>query len=204
MKKQKFYYGFIAILLVAIVSISGCTSDTEYAPPSKVESAPNDGETQPETQTTTTNEPDTPSEPPKTQTFNVGDTATDNELKVTVNNIKFVSKIDEKENEFMIAEASTGKEYAVVDITVENVLSDKTQTISTMMVTTILDQDGYNYDIDFEGLTALDKSFKDGEILPGMKKRGELAYLIPSDTTDLKFIYKFDLVTGTTAVFDIK
>ena len=47
-------------------------------------------------------------------------------------------------------------------------------------------------------------SFKDGEILPGMKKRGELAYLVPSDATDLKFLYQFDLFTGTTAVFDIK
>ena len=200
MEKQKIWFGFVAILLVAVVLISGCTSDTEYTPPSKTESTPSSGETPSETPTTTPSEP----EPPKTQIFNVGDTATDDELKVTVNNVKFVSKIDEKDNEFLVAEAPSGKQYAVVDITIENVLSDKTQSVSTMMETTILDQDGYNYDLDFEGLTALDKSFKDGEILPGMKKRGELAYLVPSDATDLKFIYKFDLFTGTTAVFDIK
>ena len=200
MEKQKIWFGFVVILLVAVVLISGCTSDTEYTPPSKVESTPSSEETPSETPTTTPSE----SEPPKTQTFNVGDTATDNELKVTVNNVKFVSKIDEKDNEFLVAEALSGKQYVVVDITIENVLSDKTQSVSTMMETTILDQDGYNYDLDFEGLIALDKSFKDGEILPGMKKRGELAYLVPSDATDLKFIYKFDLFTGTTAVFDIK
>ena len=94
MEKQKIWFGFVAILLVAVVLISGCTSDTEYTPPSKAESTPSGGETPSETKT----QP----EPPKTQTFNVGDTATDNELKVTVNNVKFVSKIDEKDNEFWL------------------------------------------------------------------------------------------------------
>ena len=117
---------------------------------------------------------------------------------------EFCEKIDQQDNEFLIAEAPSGKQYAIVDLTIENVLTDKTQSVSTMMETTISDDEGYNYDLDFEGLTALDKSFKDGEILPGMKKRGELAYLVPRDATDLKFIYKFDLFTGTTAVFDIK
>ena len=50
----------------------------------------------------------------------------------------------------------------------------------------------------------MDKSFQDGEILPGMKKRGEIPFLVPSDATDLKFIYKFDMFGGTSAVFDIK
>jgi len=200
MEKQKFYFGFISLLLISVFIISGCTSDTEYTPPAKVESTQSATETPSETQEIVTSEP----EPLKTQTFNIGDTATDSELEVTINNVKFVSKIDEQDNEFLVAEAPSGKQYAIVDLTVENVLSDKTQTVSTMMETTILDQEGYNYDLDFEAFVALDKSFKDGEILPGMKKRGEIAYLVPSDATDLKFIYKFDMLTGTTAVFDIK
>jgi len=201
---KQFYLGLVALLLIAVIAISGCTSDTEYTPPSKVESTPSEAKTPSEPQEVVPSEPEAEPEPPKTQTFNTGDTATDNELKVTVNSVKFVSKIDQKDNEFLIAEAPSGKQYAIVDLTIENILSDKTQSVSTMMETTILDQDGYNYDLDFEGLIALDKSFKDGEILPNMKKRGELAYLVPSDATDLKFIYKFDLFTGTTAVFDIK
>ncbi len=51
---------------------------------------------------------------------------------------------------------------------------------------------------------ALDKAFKDGEILPGMKKRGELVYEVPMSAEDLTFAYKFDLFGGTTALFDIK
>ena len=41
----------------------------------------------------------------------------------------------------------------------------------------VIDQDGYNYEVDFEGVMVLDKSFQDGEILPGMKKRGEFHFL---------------------------
>jgi len=201
---KKFNLGLIVFLLIAIVAISGCSSDTEYTPPSKAESTPSEAKTPSEPQEVAPPEQEVEPEPPKTQTFKTGDTATDDELKVTVNSVNFVSKIDQKDNEFLIAEAPSGKQYAIIDLTVENILTDKTQSVSTMMETTILDQDGYNYDLDFEGLTALDKSFKDGEILPGMKKRGELAYLVPSDATDLKYIYKFDLFTGTTAVFDIK
>ncbi len=204
MENQKFYFGLVALLLVAVVLMSGCTSDTEYNPPSKVESSPNGAELPSENETIAPPEPELPPEQPKTETFNVGDTATDNELKVTVNNVRFVSKIDEQDNEFLVAEAPSGKEYAVVDLTVENILPDKTQIISTLGATTITDQEGYNYDLDFEGLVALDKSFKDGEVLPGMKKRGEIAYLVPSDATDLKYMYKFDLFSGTTAIFDIK
>lgn len=204
MKNQMTRLCFVAILFVAIILASGCTSDTEYTPPSKVESTPSGGETLSETPTATQSEPETQPEQTKTQVFNVGDTVTDDELKVTVNDVKFVSKIDEQNNEFLVAEAPSDKQYAVIDITVENIVSDKTQTVSTLVATTLLDQDGYNYNIDFEGHVALDKSFKDGEILPGMKKRGKIAYLVPSDASDLKFIYKFDIFAGTTAVFDIK
>lgn len=189
MKFYKEKYCSVVFLLIAIILVSGCTSDTEYTPPSKVESTLSDV---------------TQKETPKTQIFNIGDTTTDNQLKITLNDVTFVSKIDEQNNQYLVAEAQSGKQYAVVDITIENILSNQTQTISTMLSTSILDQDGYEYKIDFEGLIALDKSFKDGEILPGMKKRGRIAYIIPNDTTDLKFVFKFDVLSGTTAVFDIK
>lgn len=180
----------LLILYSILLLLVGCSSDKEYAPPSKVES-----DTQIKTATVSE---------PKTKIFNIGESATDNELKVTLNNVKFVSKIDEKNNEFLIANAPSTKQYVIIDLTVENILTDKTQTISTLVESQIVDQDGYAYDSDFNGMTSLDKSFKDGEILPGMKKRGELAYLVSVNVTDLKFIYKFDLFTGTAAVFDIK
>jgi hypothetical protein len=136
--------------------------------------------------------------------FNIGDTATDDELKITVNNVRFTTKIDEVDNEYLVAEASSGKQYVIVDITVENILSNKTQSISTSLETEVIDSEGYTYDSNFNGEMALDKAFKDGDILPGMKKRGELVYEVPMSAEDLTFAYKFDLFGGTTALFDIK
>jgi len=178
----------IVILLIATILVSGCTSDTKYTPPTKVDSTPIVKQT----------------EAPKTQTLKIGDIATDEQIKVTLNKVSFVSKIDELNNQYLAAEAQSGKQYAIIDITIENVLTDKTQTISTLLSTSIVDQDGYESKIDFTGFTALDKSFKDGEILPGMKKSGRLAYLVPNNATNLKFIFKFDIMNGKTAVFDIK
>ena len=194
--------GLIAILIVSVVLISGCTSDRTYEQPSKVTeptTTPTQEETTPSEIPTTTQE----EQKPKVQTFNVGETATDGELKVTVNNVRYTTKIDEQNNEFLVAEASPGKQYVIVDITVENILPDKTQTISTMMSTEIIDSEGYTYNLDFTGLTALDKAFKDGDLLPGMKKRGELAYEVPTSAKGLKFAYKFDLL-GTTALFNLE
>lgn len=191
---KKFINGIAIVTLIIIIFFSiGCTSDTEYNPPSKVE-----------TTSTVEEEQETPTEAPKIQIFNVGDTTTDDELKITVNNVRFTTKIDELNNEFLVAKAQSGKQYVIIDITIENILPDQTQAISTFGLTSVIDQDGYEYTLDFEGLVALDKSFKDGEVLPGMKKRGEVVYLVPNDVTDLKFRYKFDLFTGTTVIFDIK
>jgi hypothetical protein len=195
---KKFINGIAIVTLIIIIFFSiGCTSDTEYNPPSKVETT----STVEEEQETPT---ETPTEAPKIQIFNVGDTTTDDELKITVNNVRFTTKIDELNNEFLVAKAQSGKQYVIIDITIENILPDQTQAISTFGLTSVIDQDGYEYTLDFEGLVALDKSFKDGEVLPGMKKRGEVVYLVPNDVTDLKFRYKFDLFTGTTVIFDIK
>ena len=192
--KKIMNYIMVFSIIGAIFLSIGCTTDTEYNPPSKVDTPPSVKE----------QEYETPTESQKTQIFNIGETATDDELKITLNNVRFVTQINEQNNEYLIAKAQSGKQYAIIDMTIENVLSDTTQTISTLMSTSIIDQDGYEYTIDFEGLVALDKSFKDGEILPGMKKRGEIAYLVPDDATDLKFMYKFDLITGTTVIFDVK
>lgn len=195
---KKFINGIAIVTLIIIIFFSiGCTSDTEYNPPSKVETT----STVEEEQETPT---ETRTEAPKIQIFNVGDTTTDDELKITVNNVRFTTKIDEQNNEFLVAKAQSGKQYVIIDITIENILPDQTQAISTLGLTSVIDQDGYEYTLDFEGLVALDKSFKDGEVLPGMKKRGEVVYLVPNDATDLKFRYKFDLFTGTTVIFDIK
>ncbi len=48
------------------------------------------------------------------------------------------------------------------------------------------------------------KQYQDGENLPTMKKRGQIAFLVPEEVTELKLIYKFDMFTGTSAIFKVK
>ena len=71
MKNQMTRLCFVTILLVAIILASGCTSDNEYTPPSKVESTPSGGETLSETPTATQSEPETQPEQTKTQVLYV-------------------------------------------------------------------------------------------------------------------------------------
>ena len=197
-KKHIKSYIIIVTSIIFIFFTVGCTSDTEYKPPSEVETT---SDTQ---EKTTSNTEEKPTESPTIHIFNIGDTATDDELKITVNNVRFTTKIDEVDNEYLVAEASSGNQFVIIDITIENILPDKTQSSSTSFGTEVIDFDGYTYDQDFDGQCALDKAFDDGDILPGMKKRGELVYEVPISTDDLKFAYKFEMFGGTTALFDIK
>jgi len=206
----------IVFFLSSIFLLYSCKSDRPYVPPVKVESNPItkvSTPTQAEAQNASLNIkplsqeielPQTEEKKPVKTTFNIGETATDGELNITLNNVKFVSEINEKNNQFMTAKAQPNKEYAVLDITIENTLPDKTQNVSSMLSMELNDQDGYNYSTDFKASTALDKSFKEGEILPGMKRRGEIAFEVPKDVKELNFIYKFDAFAGTSAIFKVK
>lgn len=207
MNKEKIKgYIIIVISIFFIFFTVGCTSDTEYNPPSEVENTSDiEEETTSNTEEKTTENPtENPTESPTVHIFNIGDTATDDELKITVNDVRFTTKIDEVDNEYLVAEASSGNQFVIIDITIENILPDKTQSSGTSYGTEVIDIDGYTYDQDFDGQCALDKAFDDGDILPGMKKRGELVYEVPISTDDLKFVYKFEMFGDTTALFDIK
>lgn len=197
------YAGILYAFMFLVVMISGCTSDTPYQAPAKVETAPvqNVVNTPAPTLNVDSTQQTIKQEIPKIRTFKIGDTATDDQLKVTLNSIRYAQKIDEQNNEFLVAVAPEGKTYAIVDITIENMLADKTQSISSILETEIVDAEGYSYGLDFAGYTALSQQFKDGDILPGMKRRGKWAYLVPSNAAGQKFIFKFDAFTGTAAVF---
>ena len=189
--KTKAWFVLAIFLLIAIVLLSGCVFDNNSVLSSKFDSVPN-------------NEKNiSQSESSKNQTFNVGESATDNEIKVTLTEINFVSKIDEKNPDFLIDKIPPGKQYIIIDLVIENILSDKTQVISILSHINLIDQERNKYNIDFNGLNALNKKFKDGGILPGMKKSGGLVYLVPIEATGLKLIYPFDSFTKSSAVFNI-
>lgn len=181
--------GAIGLTLLVMGSLSACSGSKPYDAPQKV--------------TGSDSAQDEVAAPAVTE-FNVGDTATDHEINVSVESVRFADTIDEKGNQFMVANAPEGKEFVIVDLVVENMLADKTQNVSSLTQMQVQDQDGYSYTPDFEALTSLDKAFKDGELLPGSKKRGEVGFVVPKSAGGLKFVYKFKVFGGTSAVFKVK
>ena len=210
----------VSLLLVMIVLFSGClccttkneyeqpdliVSKNEYEQPDLIVSKSTTTVVQVTTKATTkmtTTKATTTTTKPKIQTFNVGQTASDGDISITVNDVKYVQVIDETDNQFLVETAPSGKKYAIVDLTVENLMSTKSVSLSSIMQVELQDGDGYVYDMDFSGMTALEKSLKSGDIVPGAKRRGQVAFLIPESAINNKFNFKFDLF-GTTAVFNL-
>ena len=190
--------------LIITIFIVGCSSDTTYVPPSKVESTPS-GETPFKTQTTTPSEPKTQPEPSKVTEFKIGETATDDQLRVTIHSVDF-KKIIYYEPGYtsLPIEPVEGNEFVIIDLTIENILDDKTQTPVLTLQSSVMDQDGYSYQLASVASVALDKVYDNKDILPGMKKRGKVAYSVPENAKDLKFLFKFDVFQAKTAIFDIK
>ncbi len=140
--------------------------------------------------------------PSKTKSLSIGDRATDDKVKITVNGVRYATKIEENDNEYLTAEAPTGKQFVIVDITVENLIDSETRIVNAME-STIVDSEGYVYMLDLKSWVTVNNYFMGGEILPGMKQRGELVYLLPQDAKELKFTFKLEQFVGITKVFEL-
>lgn len=132
-------------------------------------------------------------EPKGPETYNIGDTVEAGDYIFTVNSVR-----EDKGGDFL--KPDEGNIYYIIDATVEN-KGDKSINVSSLLMFTLIDEEGYTYDITFGPDT---KGQLDGEIAPGRKLRGELAFEIPADATGLeleidpslfgdgKIIYKLD------------
>lgn len=194
-------------ILVLLIFISACTADRPYEQPQKIETKT--VESQPETPAKIT----TPTQPekPKVQTFKIGESASDGRLKVTANSFSFKDKITYTQSTSLGGEEYKSSfdlnpkenyQFLIIDLTVENLQTDKTSTISSLLFFDVSDADGYSYDYSL-GTAYLDRKFEDGDLLPGMKKRGSVAFEVPKNPVGLKFVFKFDVV-GQTAIFELK
>ncbi len=179
-----------------MVLISGCVN-RPYEQPLKVESSNN-------IQTSLT-------ENPKIQTFKVGESASDGKLKITVNGFNFKDKIVSSHSTEIMGEEyessfdykpKEGYKFLIIDITVENIQTDQTATISELLLFDVSDKEGYSYDYSFY-TSFLDKNFQGGDLLPGMKRKGNIAFEVSKDVEGLKFAFKFD-IAGQTALFELK
>jgi len=186
----------LALALILIVLIAGCTSSTNYEQPATGKAI--------QSETPQPVEQPKPAGQPAVKTFKVGDSATNGKLSITLNNVRYAQTIDEKNNEYLVAKASEGKKFVIIDVTLENLEKDKTHPISSIMMFKLADKEGYGYNLDFAAFTALDKACKcDGDLLPGMKMRGELPFEVPENAQGLQLFFLYG-IGETTAVFDLQ
>lgn len=111
--------------------------------------------------------------------------------RITVNNAYVTRVIDEQDNEFMREVAGDGEVFVVVDVTFENTTKETKSFSSMLEPPRIVTGDGYEYDVDFNGTIALRNSFQDGDITPGLKKRGQWAFKVRRDATNVHFRIAF-------------
>jgi len=85
----------LALLILSVV-IYGCTTDVPYEPPQKVITSADNANGKNIVQIVPKEEPQRQAEPepPKVTEFKIGETATDNQLRITVNSVDFKKVID--------------------------------------------------------------------------------------------------------------
>lgn len=119
-------------------------------------------------------------------THSIGESANDDNTKITLNSVRYVTTING-------ANAEPGNQYVIVNITVENIGRDKNITYIWPQFTLISSgaRESMPNDIDDAASTELEKSFNGEDIEPGDKRQGELAFQISEDAKDLKLRFEY-------------
>ena len=135
------------------------------------------------------------SAPAAKQSYQVGETAELNGLKITVNEAK-----ESAGNQSIKPEA--GKHFIIINVTVENT-TDKDVSMSSALQMELKDDTGQAYDLDYGATSVPGGKNPYGNIAPGDKVRGPLGYQIPKEAKGLRWIFK-DVLGSGRVVFEIK
>jgi len=130
----------------------------------------------------------------KVLTASISETKDDGELEITINNVDFLKEIGN-------FKAPTDKEIIIVDLTVKNIYTENKKFYSQN--TYLTDEAGYSYKNEWDVEYQIENRLSSDDILPGMKSRGKLGYLIPKNAKNVKFIAKFELLGGDTLIVDL-
>ncbi|MCL2526018.1 MAG: DUF4352 domain-containing protein [Coriobacteriia bacterium] len=126
------------------------------------------------------------------QTFQIGDTVELKDFRVTVNSVRTDMGSD-------MMEPDAGNEYFYVDVTIENI-SDSEQTVSSVMMFSVRDQQGVTMD---QAIFADTKGSLDGTVLPGKMMTGEYAVEVPEGTTGLELQFDGAFLSGGSIIIDL-
>ena len=218
---MKKYSLTLIIILICCVFLSGCTTDnnkyctehfpgTTYDPSSKMcehTTTPTPTQTpmaisSPVNTITTTSVSQSPSPPITTKTispsfkngalFQLGQTATDGNLKVTVSNERFVESFTVTGNEqtgHYNQMAKPGWQFMVVDVTIENIQQNSNISVGQSQYN-LLHKDPIHYH--FCNTDRYPNGIGTVRLAPGQKKSGEVACEYEKNSEDLKFEFIFE------------
>ena len=126
------------------------------------------------------------------ETFKPGDIVDIGDFILVVNSVESSSGSD-------FVKPAEGNKFVVVDLTVENKL-DESVVVSSLIQMSLKDATGQNYDVNILASAAGGASTPDGELAPGEKLRGQVAFEVPSDAEGLVFVFAPNLL-GTGRAF---
>lgn len=175
---MKIGHTLLALLILTVI-ISGCVDNgTEQTMPA---SEPIIIETTP----VETIEPTYTAEPgpaPAIQVRNIGQSVTDDNTKMTLNDVMYTYVINE-------ARAESGNQFLIINITTENIGNKNLSYSGDQFI--VLSYDGqYVYEEDISS-SVLVQHFNGENILPGYKRQGELVFQIPVDVKDIKLRFEY-------------
>lgn len=122
--------------------------------------------------------PTTPTPIPTPKTFVPGETTSDGLTKFTLNSINYTSFNNSK--------------YIIIDVTVENISPNRSRSYGILYHFQVFDSEGYTYIPEFDDEKIVSKPFSGVGVLPGDKRRGEVAFKIPDNSKGLKLRFMWD------------
>jgi len=131
-----------------------------------------------------------PEAEPAHETYFMGDTVKMGDLIFTLNSARW-----DKGSEFM--KPDPGEKWLVFDCTIENASASAT-TISSFLMFVLYDEENYSSDLT---LFADTKGSLDGELGPGRKMRGEIAFDVEEAHSQWEFIFQPNVFGFGQAIF---
>jgi len=131
-------------------------------------------------------------ETPKIEIFEIGDTIKMGDLIFTVNSARW-----DEGDEF--SKPEEGEKWLVLDCTIEN-QSNESTTVSSMLMFKLYDEDGYSMN---QEIFVDTKGSLDGELGPGRKMSGEIAFSVEEGQSYWEFIFEPEVFGFGQAIFAI-
>lgn len=170
---------FIAIIVVIVLAALAGNGNK----PKKV----NSSDTSVSTNTSTDSNTDSSKKSNAPEIYKIGDTIQLKDFKVTVNKIRTANS---GSNDLM--KPKDGNEFFYVDCTIENI-SDKDQTVSSIMMFKVVDKDGRSYD---QSISGDNNGQLDGDVGPTRKMTGEYCVEVPKGKTGLELEFNSNFINN--------